>query len=82
MDTNISDTSVARLTPVSDGCPTLSSDDDEQSRPRFLHHSYPGLSCGAALHHKSASFASDTEVVPAPNFINAGWDSTSDVSDT
>jgi hypothetical protein len=82
MDIDVSDVSVARLTPVSDGSPTLSSDDDEQSRPRFLHHSYPGLSCGAALHHKSTSFAPDAEVVPAPNFIHAGWDSSSDVSDT
>lgn len=83
-DANASDISVGRSTPISisDGYPSaLSSDDDEHARPRFLHHSYPGLSCGAALENP-ASFSAKDEVAPAPNFIHAGWDSSSDISDT
>lgn len=77
----MSDVSVDRSTPISisDGYPSaLSSDDDDQARPRFLHHSYPGLSRVMPL---PTSFTANDEVAPTPNFIHAGWDC-SDLSET
>jgi hypothetical protein len=80
----MSDVSVGRSTPISisDSYPSAVSSDDEQMRPRFLHHSYPDLSRGAVPHPKPTSFTAKDEVAPAPNFIHAGWDSSSEISDT
>lgn len=76
----MSDASVGRFTPVSDGYLSAVSSNGDDQPSRRLRHSYPGLTTEAVFYPKTTTFTAD-EPGPAPNFIHAGWDSCSDLSD-
>jgi hypothetical protein len=76
----MSGAAIDRLTPGSDNYPSALSSDDDDQPSRRLHHSYPGLTTEAATYPKTNTFTAD-KAGPAPSFIHAGWDSSSDISD-
>ncbi|KAF9465019.1 hypothetical protein BDZ94DRAFT_1215347 [Collybia nuda] len=77
---DMSDTLVGRFTPASDGYLSAGSSDVEDHPSHHLRHSYPGLTTKTIFYPKTTTFTAD-EPGPTPNFIHAGWDSCSDLSD-